>query len=77
MEYTSLQVARTIKCRSGAPPVSSLHLVRVHWEPVEARQIVGVPMQTPPWQTSPVVQFLPSLQAVPLRKVESQSPAAP
>jgi hypothetical protein len=37
--------------------------------------VIGVPLQVPLVQTSPVVHFLPSLQVLPLRKVGSQNPA--
>jgi hypothetical protein len=64
------------KCEREVPPVSSLHLVRVHWVAAGDRQTTGVPLQPPlPLHVSFTVQFLPSLQAVATgRKVGSHSP---
>jgi len=35
----------------------------------QVSQVIGVPVQTPFWQLSPVVQALPSLQSVPLSRL--------
>src|SRR5437867_4412692 len=49
----------------GQVPVAGSQLPPVwHWS--GAGHTMPVPLQTPAWQVSPVVQVLPSLQAVPL-----------
>ena len=57
-----------------APVVESQIPAAWHWS--EAAQVLGVPPQTPCWQESPLVQALPSLQAVPVSVGLEQAPVA-
>jgi hypothetical protein len=61
---------------AGQSPVARLQTTAVwHW--FGTGQVTAAPVHTPAWQVSPVVQRLPSLQAVPLALfVAEQTPVA-
>src|SRR5262249_62140210 len=62
--FPSLQALPFILAGFEQTPVAGLH-VPASWHWSEAVHSMPVPTQAPPWQLSPCVQALPSLQLVP------------